>query len=611
MSFANPVFFWAFLSLIPLIAIYLLKVSPVRKPTTAYFLWDNIFKEKRSQTLFQRLRDLLSLLLMAMVFACIVLAMASPFWKSDDRKDLILLIDNSASMNASDGGSTRLEKAKSVAADIVRALNGSQRCSIATVSNETVYRSNLTDNPRNLLEAIDSIEPTPLPFRASVLDQFQTDSESGSDSDDSTDSTDDSDSTNETKTESTANHRVILITDGCLKAPESVELLKVGSSTQGNVGIVACDLKRLPGNRAGLFFKIGSSHKKTVSVDLSVTQGDAENLVRVIPLEIKPGINPAEVFELEAAESGKWSVSLDVDDSLEDDNHAFLTLPPHRPIKVSVSAEDRFFFENSVVAFQGNGGLLKLVEPGEGVLSVGSGESLSSAAGNLLIFQPSGESVWWSDLGEEFESAAPQVLDEEHPVVRFLDAAAIPYIGARKLTAPPGAEVWVASEDGTPLIYRSTRSGQSAVIVNMDPVISEFYFSAFFPVLVYSTATHLSGRTEEVQSTYATSQLATIPGVQEGEKTTITFADQESIETTESSFGPLVQTGYYELDNENGDWQVGCSLLSADETLLDNSKIKDTSKPISRGWSPVGLLSLIAIVVITLESVLYQRRKVG
>ena len=233
MSFANPIFFWAFLSLIPLVAIYLLKVSPVRKPTTAYFLWDNIFKEKRSQTLFQRLRDMLSLLLMALAFTGVILAMASPFWTSDDRKDLILLIDNSASMNADNGGTTRLEEAKSVASDIVRSLNGSQRCSIATVSNETVYRSNLTDNPRNLLEAIEAIEPSPLPFRSVVLDQFRKEQTEQPDS-----PNDQSDDDEEDETQPEENHRVILITDGCLDSPpESVEILKVGDSNPGNIGI--------------------------------------------------------------------------------------------------------------------------------------------------------------------------------------------------------------------------------------------------------------------------------------------------------------------------------------------------------------------------------------
>ena len=51
MSPLSPIYFWAFLSLIPLVAIYFLKVRPRRKPATAYFLWERIFQEKRATSL--------------------------------------------------------------------------------------------------------------------------------------------------------------------------------------------------------------------------------------------------------------------------------------------------------------------------------------------------------------------------------------------------------------------------------------------------------------------------------------------------------------------------------------------------------------------------------
>ena len=94
MSFASPVFFWALLSLIPLAAIYLLKVRPVRKPTTAWFLWEDIFQEKKATSLFQRFRDLFSLLLMAAAFIAVVFAMTRPNFSGDRQQDLILLVDN-------------------------------------------------------------------------------------------------------------------------------------------------------------------------------------------------------------------------------------------------------------------------------------------------------------------------------------------------------------------------------------------------------------------------------------------------------------------------------------------------------------------------------------
>ena len=57
--------------------------------------------------------------------------------------------------------------------------------------------------------------------------------------------------------------------------------------------------------------------------------------------------------------------------------------------------------------------------------------------------------------------------------------------------------------------------------------------------------------------------------------------------------------------------QCACSLLSQSETLLENEQVEDTSKPISRGHAPAYWLTVLAIVVLTIESLLYHRRKVG
>ena len=246
MSFASPVFFWALVSLLPLIAIYLLKVKPTLKPTTAFFLWEDIFQEKKATSLFQRFRDLLSLLMMMLAFLAIVFALVRPDLSGDNQKDLVLLIDNSASMNAIDGGSSRLEQAKTVARQIVRGLNGTQRCSVATVSNESAFLSNLTDNPRELLDAIASIQPGLLTSEIDVLQQFRK-----RDSQEDGAAELESEESSVTDRLSLDSHRVILISDGCLGAPvpEELELIKVGTSNPGNVGIVACDMLRLPGGR--------------------------------------------------------------------------------------------------------------------------------------------------------------------------------------------------------------------------------------------------------------------------------------------------------------------------------------------------------------------------
>ncbi len=591
MTFANPLFFWAALSLIPLVTLYFLKVRPRRKSTTAYFLWEQIFQEKRTTSLLRRLRDFWSLLLMLLVFAAIVLALSGPQWADDERKDALLVIDHSASMSAREGNTTRLDLAKEQATDIVRAFNGSQRAAVASLGRDLIYHSHLSDNPRQLLEAIETIQPSDQGFRSEAIassasaDQFF------------------------------GEYRVILFSDGCFDRgtlPEHVELLKVGGP-RGNVGLVAADMQYVPGpdRPLGFYFQVASTFKEPVQVDLLVSRLDdngQEDLQRLVPLEVKTGLNDAQVITIENAEPGRWTARLDRPDALASDNVAYLAVAPPRPVRVTVESDDRFFLENSVIAFSRHAGLLTLSDTRPQVVLA---KSVTPDVPLSMIFQPQGDSPWWSDLGDEMGITVPRLLVDDHPALRYADAASIPFVGARRLTAPHGAQVLVATDDGVPLIYRAAQDGKTAIVVNMDPVASEFYYSAWFPVLVHSAVRYLAGREETLMASYRPGDVVTVPGVQAGETTSIVGPAGGSDEVNAKTLPPLERLGFYQMNNKSGDWSLACSLLSQDETLLDNEQVEDTSQPISRGWTPAHWLTVLAIITLVVESLLYHRRKVG
>ncbi len=168
MTFLHPMMIWSLAALLPLAAFYFLKVRPRRKPTTAFFLWDKVFQERRASSLFKRLRDAWSLLLMMLACAAICLALARPEW-NDRRQDVLILIDNSASMAAKDGSTPRIDAAKRAAAEIIEGLNGAQRAAVATVAERVIYRSHLTDNPRELLDTVEAVKASNQSLRLDVL----------------------------------------------------------------------------------------------------------------------------------------------------------------------------------------------------------------------------------------------------------------------------------------------------------------------------------------------------------------------------------------------------------------------------------------------------------
>lgn len=595
MSFALPLMWWGLLALLPLVAIYFLKVRPTRKPATAWFLWAKVFEERRARTLFERFRDVFSLLLLIAVFVAIVAAAARPYWLGDSRRDLVLLIDNSASMNTLEAGVSRLQLAKQAAADIVQALDGNQRCSVASVADSVVFHSNLTDSPRELLDAIEQISSTSVPASSAALAQFV----SGA---------------------TATGPRRLVLSDGCWGNVgtwvEGLEWLKIGNDSAGNVGIVACDMQRLPlaDSPVGVYLQVASSYTEPVTVDLAVYHETDERLKKIVPMEIKPGINAAEVWRITEADEGRWFFRLEIEDRLADDNQAYAYLPPLVPVDVAVVGEDRFFYDNSVQAFATGDRWLRLVEPTEAAVVMLPGnlamtEVSSDAA--LLIFNPSGESPYWANLADEMIVGVATVRDEDHPLVRHWDPTSLAWLGAKRLQAPAGAEVLVAADDGTPLLYRATDRGRRVVVVNLDPRQADFFLSPWFPVLVYSMATHLSGQGEPKPTIVATGQdwREFFPDDSQGLEWTT--PDGETRSLTAAELGRIGDLGFHQFKSGAQAWQVGVSLLQATESLLQVSAVKENSEPVTRRWSPAFWVTGLAILVLIAESVLYHRRWVG
>ena len=69
----------------------------------------------------------------------------------------------------------------------------------------------------------------------------------------------------------------------------------------------------------------------------------------------------------------------------------------------------------------------------------------------------------------------------------------------------------------------------------------------------------------------------------------------------------LERAGFYKF----GDKELAAALLSPKESLIDNSKIKTTAKAIESGIPLSYYLFTFALLLLILEEILYNYRKVG
>src|SRR3954465_7584710 len=111
------------------VVFYILKLR--RRPVAVPFskIWERILRDKEATSLFSQLKRLLSLLLQLALLALLLLALGDPRAAQNliEGRNIVVLIDASASMSATDVAPSRLEAAREQVRAMVRGLSGSDR----------------------------------------------------------------------------------------------------------------------------------------------------------------------------------------------------------------------------------------------------------------------------------------------------------------------------------------------------------------------------------------------------------------------------------------------------------------------------------------------------
>lgn len=586
MTFLAPNFLWGLLALLPLFAVYLLKVRPNRVVTNAWFLWEKVFEQKQNSSLFSRLRHLLSFLLLALAVILVCLALAQPRFGERSSKDLLIVIDRSASMQSNDeDGVTRLDEAKESAHEIVRSLTGDQRALIATIDSSLSFRTHLSRNSRELHRAIDAITPSALPLASEAIDSLPT-SEA---------------------------QELIFFTDGANQTVKEriASVVNLHRKTD-NIGIIAADIQRLPGSElsATCMVKLASSSERSQEIEIEITNLEDQTIGKLTKTQVAPGANAPLFFTIPEAGPGHWAIRILNEDALALDNVADLYLRPLPVLPVATATEDEYFYQRCIRAFASSGSPIQLAEsPDSADLTLCQGSIPENVSGNILLFAPRGQSPHYLNPGDEFGIDLAITARPEHPILRHLDLNQLPFSGAIKLSAPERATTLVHAEDKTPLIYLISEPERSIVIVNLDPAQRNFYLSPWFPVLIYDTATYLGGIDLSPAATYPTGfPLTTSPT----ENSTLTAPSNQKIKTiTPGQSLPLNEPGIYQLKNSKQNITLAAALLAEPETIQASVLPESGTREISSLTSLTHWLILAAILIILIEAILYHRRKVG
>lgn len=155
--------FLLFLLTIPVVILfYLLRLRRKELVVSSTLLWQQMTQDIQANAPLQRLRMNILLILQVIVLLMLGFALARPFihWRALSAENTVLIIDNSASMQATDVRPNRLEAAKRHALKMVDDLSRKDKMMVIAAGGATRVVAPLSSDKQALKAAIQSIRPT-------------------------------------------------------------------------------------------------------------------------------------------------------------------------------------------------------------------------------------------------------------------------------------------------------------------------------------------------------------------------------------------------------------------------------------------------------------------
>ena len=519
---------WAALAGVPvaLIALYFLKLKrrPERVPST--LLWRRSMEDLHVNSLFQRLRRNLLLFLQLLIIFLAMFALAGPRSKGffNERQKYVIVIDNSASMSATDAGKTRLELAKAEARKVVDGMNASDLAMIISFNDRAKVEASYTSNKsvlRGAIERVAASEGSTSPREAlevaAGLANPSRQFEEG------------------TVATAEVPPKLVMLTAGGFDDVEGFSLGNLQASIvvvgkppratrkaeadnpppvegkplpnpSDNVAIAALQTRRddEKTDRFQIFGRIHNYREESASIEAKLYKHDSAkptspgSLLDAIALEIAAQADQSFKFDLPGSGAAEFEVRIDVKDAQPLDNRAFAVVSEPRRSKVLiVSSGDRYLIDTLKTPVTLQEADFTVVKPEEYDKSpvdrqVAGGEFDWIIYENFRPKQaPEADALYFGAFppGAVYDNPKslehPVILDWDttHPLMQFIrDLSTVFIQKAKGIEPPPGTTPLIGSNLGT-LAFVVPRSGYRDVVVSF-PLVEGTEFNTNWPLKI-------------------------------------------------------------------------------------------------------------------------------
>jgi Ca-activated chloride channel homolog len=539
MPLTTPLALLGLLFVPAVIAMYLLKLRRDETPVPSTLLWTKLVADVEANAPWQRLRRSLLLLLQLLLVLLLVLLAARPFLEHPAglAGDIVLVIDTSASMNATDVKPNRLAAAKAAALDALRDLPNGGKVSVIAAGRTARVVATGSSDPGRIRQAVASIEGTSA--TGDLGDALRLASALAARSGDA---------------------EIVVATDAALARPPTtrtqapIRVLQVGTEPK-NQAIAALSIRTAAsGLTKSAFVSVANLDLATVKRRIEVygdgnlleardvyldPQARADIVVDDITQQNRRHVDVVEVRLVADDDEGEAS-----DDRLTVDDRAWAIVPTDALRQVLIVGEGDPYLETAL-SYLPNTELYGR-KPADYPSTTGldqfeliifEGYMPPTLPPNPILAIAPPRSSPLGDVIGTLKEPGIGALSADEPLLRYVDLSTTHIAQAQKLALPDWARTVIPGPTGSPLLYAGDRAGVKTAVLAFEPHKSDLPLQVAFPILMANLTGELMGDSGAPTEAISPGQPVSLPVPTGAAGITIAKPDGTTVELAPGTVG--------------------------------------------------------------------------
>lgn len=481
MNFITPLAFGLAALLPVIVALYFLKLRRQEQSVSSTYLWRTLVRDTAANAPWQRLKPNWLLLLQLLFLIALIVALARPFTWSEAAASshLILVMDTSASMGATDVEPNRLAEAVITARELIEGLPNSTRVTVIEAGAQVRVPVSGASDPGAAVAALSALRPgwagadlTSALTMAAAIAAREPDSE------------------------------VVILSDGRVTLPDAstftlpgrVRYIPIGREN-ANQAIGAFSLQAEPGRRSlTAFVQMVNFGREDVQRRLVLREAAGGRLLAARDVTLPAGKSQALILPGLPGDARAVEAGLEGQDVLSADDRAWAVGHSTEKVAVRLVGPGNRFLETALrlmpnveitlvqadqLSDQLSNQRINQLTIFDSVVPTGT-----LPIGNLLFIAPPRSTEVFSVTGRiDAPLAAPVVADD--PLLRYVDLHEVAVQDAARLALPTwGRAVALDAKTGAPLLVVGERDGRRLAVMAFDLRRSDLPLRVAFPILV-------------------------------------------------------------------------------------------------------------------------------